>query len=374
MDALEELDEQSVPVAMACRALGASRATLYRRTSPPRPPAPRLARPPRRLAPAEETEVLRVLHEPDNVDRSVREVFARLFSAGLYLASVSTMYRLLTHRSATKERRRGHITRTHVMPQLVATAPNQVWTWDITKVPGVERGEFFYVYVVLDMFSRFVVGWLASERENAALATHLIRETANRRGIEPKTLTLHSDRGSPMTAGTMTQLLANLGIEQSVSRPRVSNDNPFVESHFKTAKYRPDYPERFTSVLHVRGHFEQTFAWYNDEHHHDGLALFTPADVYFGRVNAIADKRQAALDEAFRAHPERFVRGRPLVRRPPARVHINLPPDEATPKGSDVNGAAPKAPDVHVEHRAADPVQARPSLPAARSMADANTS
>lgn len=326
MDVLEDVDE-SVPVAAACRALAASRATLYRRTSPPRPRQPRMAPPARRLDDEERANVVAALNDAEHADLTPREVYAKLLTAGIFLASVRTMYRLLAAQGASRPRRRGHTSRAHAMPMLEATAPNQVWTWDITKVPGWERGVFYLVYVVLDLFSRYVVGWLVSERENASLATHLIAETVAREGVEPGTLTLHSDRGSPMTAGTMTQLLASLQIGQSLSRPRVSNDNPFVESHFKTAKYRPDYPGRFTSALHVRGHFESLFDWYNHEHHHEGLALFTPADVYFDRIDQVAARRQQALDAAYAAHPERFVHGAPRVPRPPARVHINLPPE-----------------------------------------------
>lgn len=370
MDALEELDA-GISVASACRALGASRATLYRRTSPPRPPTPRLTTPPRTLSEEEQAEVLRVLHAPENVDQTPREVFAKLLTMGIYLASVSTMYRLLAREGESKERRRGHVVRDYVMPQLAATAPNQVWTWDITKVPGLDRGVFYFVYVILDLFSRFVVGWLVSDRENAALATHLVAETVARNGIEPGALTLHSDRGSPMTAGTMTQLLANLGVAQSLSRPRVSNDNPFVESHFKTAKYQPDYPGRFASVLHTRGHFEALFDWYNYHHHHEGLALFTPADVHHGRVALVATQRQATLDAAYAAHPERFVRGRPLVRLPPDRVHINLPPEHDAKSSSDLCGASPKATSVQVEHRVADDPQAVARPAATRSLREA---
>jgi putative transposase len=286
-----------------------------------------MAPPARRLDDEERANVLAALNDAEHADLTPREIYAKLLTAGVFLASVRTMYRLLAAQGASQPRRRGHTARAHAMPMLEATAPNQVWTWDITKVPGSERGVFYFVYVVMDLFSRYVVGWLVSQRENASLATHLIAETVAREGIEPGVLTLHSDRGSPMTAGTMTQLLASLQIEQSLSRPRVSNDNPFVESHFKTAKYRPDYPGRFASVLHVRGHFEALFDWYNNEHHHDGLALFTPADVHLGRVAQVAARRQQALDAAYAAHPERFVRGAPRVPKPPARVHINLPPE-----------------------------------------------
>jgi putative transposase len=252
------------------------------------------------------------------------------------------MYRLLAASAEVRERRRGHVAGHHAMPSLVATAPNQVWTWDITKVPGLERGVFFFVYVLLDLFSRYVVGWLASDRESAENAVRLVEETVHVHGIEPGALTLHSDRGSPMTAGSMTQLLATLSIERSLSRPRVSNDNPFVESHFKTAKYQPHYPGRFCSLLHVRGYFGTFLDWYNGEHHHEGLAMFTPGDVFHDRVTEVAAVRQAALDAAFAARPERFVGGRPVVRLPPARVHINSPePGEVAAPNAPTDAGAP---------------------------------
>ena len=323
MDALLALPPD-ISVVAACRALGASRATLYRRTAQPPVRKPRPT-PPRALRDAERVRVLDVLHDPHFVDRTPRGVAASLLSNGVYLCSARTMYRLLAQSAATRERRRGHVVRQHAVPRLEATAPNQVWTWDITKLPGLERGVFYFLYVLLDLYSRYVVGWLASERENASHAVRLVNETVAAHGISRDTLTLHSDRGSPMTAGTMAQLLATLAIEQSLSRPRVSNDNPFVESYFKTCKYQPDTPDRFASLLHVRGHFGGFMPWYNNEHHHEGLAMFTPADVFHGRVDAVAAVRQAALDSAFAAHPERFVGGRPMVKLPPKRVHINLP-------------------------------------------------
>ncbi len=313
-----------IPVAAACRVLGASRATLYRRTGRPPIRKPRPT-PPRALRDEEKARVLQVLHSPEYVDRTPREIVPSLLDSGVYLCSVSTMYRLLAASGESQERRRGHVARHHEMPRLVATAPNQVWTWDITKVPGLERGVFYFVYVLLDLFSRYVVGWLASDRESASNAVRLVEETVQLHGIEPGMLTLHSDRGSPMTAGSMTQMLATLSIERSLSRPRISNDNPFVESHFKTAKYQPEYPKRFVSLLHVRGYFSEFLGWYNDEHHHEGIAMFTPGDVFHGRVAEVAVVRQATMDAAFATHPERFLKGPPLVLLPPSRVHITAP-------------------------------------------------
>jgi putative transposase len=257
---------------------------------------------------------------------------------GIYLASIRTMYRVLKALGEANERRRGHERTSHAVPQLEAFGPQQVWTWDNTKVAGLTPGVWYFVHVIIDLFSRYVVGWMVAETENARLATHFINETIDRYSIPKDQLTVHSDRGSPMTAGSMTQLLATLSVEQSFSRPRVSNDNPFVESAFKTAKYQPDYPGRFASLTHVRAWFAELFDWYNETHHHEGLALFTPAEVFNGRVAEVAAVRQAALDAAFAKHPERFARGRPTVRLPPRRVHINLP----LPEEVDIPLAAPE--------------------------------
>jgi putative transposase len=331
MELLDQRDP-SIALAPACRALNMSRATLYRRNAPPRPKKPRMTCSPRGLSEAERQEVLAVLDSPEFVDQPPAEIYATLLSRGTYLASVPTMYRLLAVQGQSNERRRQRPPQTHQKPQLVATAPNQVWTWDITKVPGLMRGVFFYVYVILDLFSRYVVGWMAAERETGLLATEFLRETLQRHGVLPHMLTLHSDRGSPMTANSMVQLLATLGVSRSLSRPHVSDDNPFIESHFKTAKYQPDYPERFGGLLHVRAWFGEFFGWYTEHHHHEGLAYFTPAEVFFGRIPEVAAQRQAALDAAFAAHPERFVRGRPIVALPPTAVYINpLATPEALP-------------------------------------------
>ena len=332
MDVLEQMSDD-LPVAAACRVLGASRATLYRTTSrslPPAPPAPRS--PPRKLSQAEREQVLATMHLERFVDQPPAEVYGALLSEGIFLCSVRTMYRLLAACDESGERRAQRAPRSHAKPELIATAPNQVWTWDITKLAGPAAGIFYYAYVIIDLFSRYVVGWLLAEKENAKLATQFIGDTVKLRSIDIDTLTLHCDRGSPMTAGSMAQLCAALGVEQSFSRPRVSNDNAFSESQFKTMKYQPDYPDRFGSPLHARGWLELFFAWHNDAHHHEGLALFTPADVFFHRVANVAATRQTALDAAYGAHPERFVHGPPLAKLPPAAVTINVPlsPAEAT--------------------------------------------
>ena len=318
----DDLDP-SVPVTTACDALDVSRATLYRRTVPPLPPAPRLPRPsPRRLSDEERADLLDVLHSPRFADQPPPEVYAALLSEGRYLASVRTMYRVLAAVGESQERRAQRRPTTHHKPSLTATAPNQVWTWDITKLAGPAPGVFYFLYVVLDLFSRFVVGWMLAERENAALATQFIDDAVARHGVDPKALTLHNDRGAPMTSDAMAHLLARLGVTPSFSRPRVSDDNAFSESQFKTLKYQPDFPGRFQSPGHGRAWAREFFPWYNEDHHHSGLALFTPADVSYGRVAEVAARRQAALDKAYAEHPERF-RKRPIVPLPPASVHIN---------------------------------------------------
>jgi transposase InsO family protein len=324
MDIVEELVDPQIPIAQACAALGISRATLYRHTEPTKPASVSVRAPsPRRLSDLERQAVLDVLHDDEFVDQPPPEVYARLLSRGVYLASIRTMYRVLAAFGESKERRAQRGPMKHVKPTLTATAPNQVWTWDITKLRGPLLGVFYCLYVVLDLFSRMTVGWLLAERESAELAEHLFAETVARHGVEPGSLTVHADRGSAMRSEGLAQLLGSLGVERSFSRPHVSDDNAFSESQFKTLKYQPDYPERFNSPAHGRAWCQEFFAWYNDHHQHSGLALFTPADVFYGRVEEVAARRQAALDHAYAEHPERFPNGPPVVRRPPDSVAIN---------------------------------------------------
>lgn len=339
--------EPPVSVARACEALGLSRATLYRRTSTPAVPVsmPAERQVARRLADAERQAIVDVLHSPEFADQPPREVYGALLSRGVYLASIRTMYRILQTLGESKERRAQRTLPRPVKPVLEATAPNQVWTWDITKLAGPERGIFYCLYVIIDLFSRYVVGWLLAEKENAALAERLFAETLARHGIEPGQLVVHADRGSPMRSQNLAQLLAQLGVTRSFSRPRVSNDNAFSEAGFKTLKYQPDFPERFESLLHGRAYCQTFFGWHNDDHHHEGLALFTPADVFHVRVAEVASRRQAALDAAFVAHPERFPNGAPRVTLPPAKVSINpLQVCNATSLAENDSHAAPQDP------------------------------
>ena len=332
MDVIEELDDPTVPIVQACAALGISRATLYRQTQPVKLfSVPVRAPSPRRLSDTEQQGLLNVFHSDEFVDQPPHEVYATLLSRGVYLASIRTMYRVLAACGESSERRAQRAPIKHAKPMLLATAPNQVWTWDITKLRGPFPGVFYCLYAILDLFSRMTVGWLLADHESAELAEHLFAEAVARHGVEPGELTVHADRGSAMRSEGLAQLLGSLGVNRSFSRPHVSDDNAFSESQFKTLKYQPDYPERFASPTHGRGWCQEFFGWYNDHHHHSGLALFTPADVFYGRVEEVAAQRQVALDAAYAAHPERFPNGPPIVRRPPESVAINpLSVEEAT--------------------------------------------
>ncbi len=328
---LEQLDDPAVPMVRACTALGVSRATLYRQTQPPQPPAVRAStHHPRRLHDEERQAVLDMLHSARFVDQPPPEAYATLLSEGVYLASIRTMYRLLAQLGENSERRRQRMSVHHVKPSLTATAPNQVWTWDITKLRGPLPGVFYFLYVILDLFSRMVVGWMLAERENGAHAGRLFADTIARHGVAPDALTVHADRGSPMKSKDLADLFSDIGVARSFSRPHVSDDNAFSEAQFKTLKYQPDYPAEFASPMHGRAWCQQFFGWFNDEHQHSGLALFTPADVFYGRVELVAARRQTALDAAYAAHPERFPNGPPIVRRPPTSVSINPIPVETS--------------------------------------------
>lgn len=316
----------TVGVVAATDALGVSRATLYRRRRRPRARLPRAGpRSARALAPAEREAALEALHEERFVDRAPAAVVACLLDEGRYVASERTLYRLLAEHGELRERRDQRRHPPRAVPRLCARAPRQVWSWDITPLPGPARGLFFQLYVMLDLFSRYAVAWMVAPRQSGELASQLVAEAVAREGVAPGSLISHSDRGPPMTSRSLALTYAELGVTQSLSRPRVSDDNPFSESQFKTAKYHPTYPDAFLDDEHARGHFERFFHWYNHEHRHAGLAFLTPADVHLGRVDAVLSVRQAALDAAFAAHPERFPRGRPLHPRPPSEVWINPP-------------------------------------------------
>ena len=329
MNAIDE-HRHETGVAPLCDALGLPRETYYRRYRPPRPrPARPRPRPARALSVPERTDVLELLHSERFVDRAPWEVYATLLDEGRYLCSPRTMYRLLGENRELRERRNQLRHPEYKKPELLATGPNQVWSWDITKLLGPVKWTYFYLYVVLDIFSRYVVGWMLARSESAELARRLIRESCERHGIEPGELVIHNDRGSPMRSKTLGQTLADLGVEQSFSRPHTSNDNPFSESQFKTTKYWPGFPERFHGGFdEALAHLRCFFPWYNDEHHHSALAGLAPAQVHFGRADVVLAEREQVLRAAYERHPERFVRGLPRVARLPSAVWIN-PPTEA---------------------------------------------
>jgi len=315
-------------VVEACDAIGLSRATYYRRRhGEALGPKPKRKSPARALRQDERQVVLDKLHEPRFVDASPTEVFAELLDEGEYLCSLRTMYRILSANDEVRERRRQTSHPPRVKPQLCATAPNQVWTWDITKLLGPKKWTYFYLYVVLDIFSRYVVGWLIATRESAALAQRLITETCARQGIEPGTLAVHQDRGAPMTSKPFAQTCADLGVLQSFSRPRVSNDNPYSESNFKTLKNQPEFPGRFDDLRHAEQYCRDFFEWYNLEHHHSGIGLMTPHDLHHGLALAKWQHRAEVLAAAYAEHPERFPNGPPTPPPLPVEVWINQPSD-----------------------------------------------
>jgi putative transposase len=326
MQSTEEL-APAVGVAPICEAIGISRASLYRRRHPRK--EPRRVTPVRALSAPERREVLDILHSERFVDAPPAQVHATLLEEGSYLCSPRTMYRLLADSGEARERRDQLRHPRYARPELVATAPKQVWSWDITKLKGPAKLVYFYLYVIVDIFSRYVVGWMIAEAENAGLAERLIEQSCSKQGIAPNHLTLHADRGSPMISKTVAQLLAELGIDKSHGRPRVSNDNPFSEALFKTTKYRPAVPDRFAAVTHAREIFRGVFGWYNNQHHHSGIVYLTPAVVHHGRVDEVLDRRHRARMAAYLAHPDRFVNGPPQRESLPPAVWIN-PPEKTT--------------------------------------------
>jgi putative transposase len=339
MQTTEEL-APAVGIARVCEALGIARASLYRRRRPRR--ERRRVTPARALSEAERQLVLQVLHSERFVDKPPAQVHATLLEEDSYLCSPRTMYRLLAVSGEVRERRAQLQHPQYTKPELVATGPKQVWSWDITKLKGPVKLAYFYLYVIVDIFSRYVVGWMIAEAENAGLAERLIEQTCIKQGLAPNQLTLHADRGSPMISKTVAQLLAELGIEKSHGRPRVSNDNPFSEALFKTAKYRPAMPDRFVDAAHARAVFRAVFDWYNHEHHHSGIAYLTPATVHHGRADEAFEQRHRTLSAAYLAHPKRFVNGPPRRESLPPAVWIN--PPEKTPH-QDRSGSTIVAPD-----------------------------
>lgn len=331
MHASQQLASEIGNTRRACDVMAVPRASLYRRARRLAGPvfvriaAPRAA-PPRALDDTERQAVLAKLHEPRFVDLAPAQVHATLLDEGTYLCSPRTMHRILATQDEARERRALRRHPPTAIPRLSVTAPNQVWTWDITKLASLVKGIWFALYVVLDLFSRFVVGWTVATQELGSIAEALLREACEKHGVRPGQLVVHSDRGTPMRAQPVAFLFGELGVRASLSRPRVSNDNPFSEAQFKTTKYRHDYPGRFASIHHVRTWARSFFEWYNRQHRHSSLAMLTPEDVFLGRSTEALARQRSTLHAAYDAHPERFVRGRPEPLVLPAEVWINRPP------------------------------------------------
>jgi putative transposase len=316
-----------IGVVAACLALGVARATFYRAKLQAAARLPRSARAssPRRLRVPEQHTILELLHAPAYVDKSPHTVFAMLLDAGRYLASVSTFYRLLRRAGETRGRRNELTHPAYAKPELLASGPRQLWSWDITKLKGPAKWVCFHLYVILDVFSRYVVGWMIAPWESADLAHELIAATCDKEAIPRGQLTLHADRGASMRSKPVAMLLADLGVTKSHSRPHVSDDNPYSEAQFKTLKYQPDFPARFESIEHARAFCQTFFAWYNHEHRHSGIGYMTPAAVHAGQAQRLYEARQRVLDQAFVAHPERFTQRHPTPPALPTQVGINLP-------------------------------------------------
>jgi putative transposase len=324
MNAVDQL-APTVGIASACEALGVARASFYRQ--PVFGPMPLQIRPtPARALSAEERETVRdVLHSTRFQDCAPAAIQATLLDEGQYLCSTRTMYRVLNEDGASRERRDQLTHPAYQKPELLATTPNQLWSWDITKLRGPVKWTYYYLYVILDVFSRYVVGWMIAPREAAVLASKLIEETCDKHLIQPDQLTIHADRGSSMRSKPVAFLLADLSITKTHSRPYTSNDNPYSESQFRTMKYRPEFPDRFGCLQDSHAFCQRFFPWYNDDHRHSGIGMLTPAMVHFGQAPAIWEKRQTVLDAAYLAHPDRFVRRPPTPLPLPMEVWINKP-------------------------------------------------
>jgi putative transposase len=306
-----------------CDALGVARTSYYRWLRPK--DAKDRRRSPRALSSEEREAVLAVLHDDGFVDLAPAAVFAKLLDGGRYLCSERTMYRILAENEEVKERRNQLRHPVYARPELLATGPNELWSWDLTKLLGPVKWTYYYLYVILDVFSRYVVGWMVAYREAAVLASRLIEASCRRQGIEQGQLTVHADRGSSMKSKTVALLLSDLGVTKSHSRPYVSDDNPYSEAQFKTLKYRPEFPRRFGCLEDARSFCGEFFRWYNMEHYHSGLGLMTPHDVHYGLAEARRFRRAEILAEAYARHPERFVRGMPRPADLPREVWINKP-------------------------------------------------
>ncbi len=326
METAQQLANQ-VSVCRVCEVLEVPRSHFYRVRSPrpakatrPRPPSPRA------LSPTERTNVRETLNSERFADKSPYQVYATLLDDDqTYLCSISTMYRILHDNDELRERRNQLQHPPYAKPELLASQPNQLWSWDITKLRGPVTWSYYHLYVILDVFSRYVVGWRIAQRESDRLAEELIAESCFKHTIDRDQLTLHADRGPSMRSKTVAQLLLDLSVTKTHSRPHTANDNPYSEAQFKTLKYRPDYPDRFSSMETAHRWAQSFFHWYNTDHRHTGLGLMTPAAVHFGQAEELTQHRHQTLQRAYQHHPERFVKGQPQPLKPPAAVWINKP-------------------------------------------------
>lgn len=319
---------QTVDLTTACTALTISRSMVYRARHPILRPLAPAHRSCRALLEAEKGQIRELLNSARFQDQAPREVYATLLDEGQYLCHWRSMYRILAENQAIRERRNQLRHPVYAKPELLATGPNQVWSWDITQLRGPVKWVYFYLYVLLDIFSRYVVGWLLAGRESRDLAEQLIAESCTKQNIARGQLTIHADNGGPMIAKSVAQLMVDLAVTESHSRPHVSDDNPYSEAHFKTLKYAPGYPDRFADDEAARNWTRDFITWYNAEHHHSALGLLTPATVHTGAAAQCLAARQHVLREAYRAHPERFVRGQPVPAALPTAVWINPPKEQ----------------------------------------------
>jgi putative transposase len=327
-EAVAALDPASRMTAPACVALAVSRATVHRHRArlavPAAIPKPR-PRPARGLSDAQQRVVLDLLHAPRFADQAPAEIYATLLDEGAYHCSIRTIYRILDANAEVRERRAQLRHPAYSKPELLARGPNQVWSWDITKLKGPTKWSYFYLYVMIDIFSRRIVGWCVADAESAVLFKALFDDTIAKYYVPPGQLTLHADRGGPMKAKATALLLADLGVTKSHSRPHTSNDNPFSESHFKTLKYQPTFPKNFGCIEDAKAFCRAFFDRYNQQHHHTGIGLMTPDQVHYGQANAVYASRQETLDQAFRDNPQRFVNKAPIPPDKPTEVWINPP-------------------------------------------------
>jgi putative transposase len=332
-DAIAEL-APLVGKRQACRAVGRPQANHYRRhRQSPKPVKPKRERrpQPRALSPVEREGVRALLNSEEFVDKAPATVYHELLDEGTYVASVSSMYRILRAHGEVHERRRQATHPARVKPELVATRPNEIWSWDITKLHGPAKWSYFYLYVIIDIYSRYTVGWMVAEQESAVLAERLLADTIAKQRIDRDTLSIHADNGSSMASKPVAFLLADLGVTKTHSRPHTSNDNPYSESHFRTLKYRPDFPDTFGSLADARTFCQRFFTWYNTEHRHSGIAWHTPHNVHYGHAETVHAVRADVLAAAFTRNPERFVRKHPEPAALPTTVWINKPPDQDGP-------------------------------------------